>query len=203
MSRRHRHRENKVKKMHTIIGDYSRIFDDIARVPGVTAVNPGPISLNKADQDELTFQYFTESGMKLLAKTTEAVQEVFLVCLHKEDVLAELKRRGFIREREKKMKKKNAMKKQAPLHAKPKRDIRYNPSDMPKEAKPATLKDMLNPDVLAKLQQQSQAMKEQERIAEEKRRKDEIERRAREQKALENNFEYLLNNSRLDWKNFK
>lgn len=206
MSRKHRHRAHKVKTMHSIIGDYDKVLEDIGRIPAVRSVITGVISPNKSDREEMTFQYFTDSGLKLLAKTTEAVQEIFLVSEDKQQVLEELRARGFLTERMNRMKKnapKSSNKKAAPQSSASRRDARYNASDLPKDAKPATLKDMLNSDVLAKLQAQSQELKDQERAAEEKKRQAEIERRAREQKELDNNFEYLLNNSKMDWKNFK
>lgn len=205
MSRKHRHRDNKVKKMHTIIGDYAEVLDDLATIPDIQAVITGVISPNKSEYEELTFQYFTDSGLKLLAKTTEAVQEIFITTKNKTGVLEELRKRGHLQERKNRMKKgKPSQKKQSGIAGNtPKYDTRYNPSDMPKEAKPSTLKDLLNPEMLAKLQAQSSELKEQERSQQENKRKAEIERREREQKELDNNFEYLLNNSKIDWKEFK
>ncbi|MNG36534.1 hypothetical protein D3C84_1235880 [compost metagenome] len=62
---------------------------------------------------------------------------------------------------------------------------------------------MLRPDVLDKLKGAAQELKD----AEEKRkadiRKREEEARAAEKKRLENDFEYLLNNSKMDWRTNK
>ncbi|MDO3413326.1 DUF3886 domain-containing protein [Saccharibacillus sp. CPCC 101409] len=61
--------------------------------------------------------------------------------------------------------------------------------------KPATLKDLLNPDVLAKLQEQSNALK----ATEEERKQEELrlaaEAKKAERKRLDNDFEYLFNQS--------
>ncbi|MCX7569998.1 YqkE family protein [Tumebacillus sp. DT12] len=81
-------------------------------------------------------------------------------------------------------------------------DERKNLVDKPKD-KGLTLKDMLSPDMLAKLTEQSNGLKEQERVQQEHKRQAEIARREREQKELENDFEYLLKTSRQDWKDFK
>lgn len=71
------------------------------------------------------------------------------------------------------------------------------------QEQPATLKDMLNPDVIGKLKAQAEQLREiNEKQKEEKRKQVEEARRA-EQKRLDNNFEHLLNNSDLDWRNFK
>ncbi|NMO97791.1 YqkE family protein [Paenibacillus lemnae] len=71
------------------------------------------------------------------------------------------------------------------------------------EEKPATLKDLLNPDVLEKLKEASASLKadeadkrEQERLARE-------EAKKAEQKRLDNDFEHLLNNSGMDWHKYK
>lgn len=208
MSRKHRHRDNKVKKMHTIIGDYAKHLDAIGSIPEVKAVITGVISPHKSEYEEMTFQYFTDSGLKLLAKTTQAIQEVFLTTDAKQRVLDELHRLGILQERMKKMRKssgKPANKKQAKSNA-------FNPFDnerherhqanAPKE-KPTTLKDLLTPDQLAKLQNTSTELKEQERVTKEKKRQAEIDRRTKEQKALENDMEYLLKTSKMNWKDFK
>ncbi|MDP4099032.1 YqkE family protein [Paenibacillus sp. P96] len=69
--------------------------------------------------------------------------------------------------------------------------------------KPATLKDLLSSDVLEKLKAQAnEAQAEQERRQEEERAKAIAARKA-EQKRLDNDFEYLLNNSSMDWKKHK
>ncbi|WP_028558734.1 YqkE family protein [Paenibacillus pinihumi] len=71
------------------------------------------------------------------------------------------------------------------------------------EAKPATLKDLLNPEVLDKLKAQANEMKAAEARQKEEERKQAEEAKKAEQKRLEGNFEYLLENSSMDWKKFK
>ncbi len=69
--------------------------------------------------------------------------------------------------------------------------------------KPATLKDMLSADVLDKLKAQATELREQEHERQEQQRlKVEEERRA-EQKRRDNDFGYLLENSKQDWKKYK
>ncbi|MBD2866423.1 YqkE family protein [Paenibacillus oceani] len=68
---------------------------------------------------------------------------------------------------------------------------------------PATLKDLLNPDVIQKLKATGDDLK----AAEEKRREDlrkqaEHARKA-EQKRLENDFGHLLEQSGMDWRKYK
>jgi hypothetical protein len=80
------------------------------------------------------------------------------------------------------------------------------PLPAPKPAaqdKPATLKDLLNPEIVGKLKLQADEMK----AAEEKRREDariEAEKaRKAEQKRLDNDFGHLLEKSSMDWKKYK
>ncbi|SDC91333.1 Protein of unknown function [Paenibacillus sp. UNCCL117] len=69
--------------------------------------------------------------------------------------------------------------------------------------KPATLKDLLNPAVVEKLKAQADSMKADEQQRREAQRRQEEEARKAEKKRLENDFEYLLNNSSSDWKKHK
>ncbi len=73
----------------------------------------------------------------------------------------------------------------------------------PAQDKPATLKDMLSADVLDKLKAQATELREQEHERQEQQRlKVEEERRAK-QKRRDNDFGYLLENSKQDWKKYK
>ncbi|WP_135547763.1 YqkE family protein [Paenibacillus cymbidii] len=65
------------------------------------------------------------------------------------------------------------------------------------------LKDLLRPEVVSKLKAQADEMKAAEEQRKERARQEAEERRKAEQKRLENDFEYLLNNSSIDWKQAK
>lgn len=71
------------------------------------------------------------------------------------------------------------------------------------KAAPATLKDLLNPDIINKLKAQADGMKAAEAAAKEKVRLEAEEAKKAEQKRLENDFEYLLKNSSMDWRKNK
>ena len=73
----------------------------------------------------------------------------------------------------------------------------------PAQDKPATLKDMLSADVLEKLKAQANEMREQEQERKEQEREQAEEERRAKQKALDNDFSYLLENSKQDWKKYK
>src|SRR5690606_16590531 len=67
------------------------------------------------------------------------------------------------------------------------------------EDRPATLKDLLAPEMLQKLKAQADELKaDEDRKRQEAARLAEEERQA-EQKRRENDFGYLLNNSKMDW----
>lgn len=68
---------------------------------------------------------------------------------------------------------------------------------------PATLKDLLNPEVIAKLKAQSEQMKQAEAEQKAAVRKQEEEVRKAEQKRKDNDFAYLLENTKMDWKQYK
>lgn len=69
--------------------------------------------------------------------------------------------------------------------------------------KPATLKDRLDPQVLERLKAQANSLKADEaKRAKEERLQREAARKE-EQKRLEQDFEYLLSNSKMDWQKYK
>ncbi|AOZ92152.1 YqkE family protein [Paenibacillus crassostreae] len=71
------------------------------------------------------------------------------------------------------------------------------------EYKSATLKDLLNADILAQLKSQADEMKAEEKKKKEELELQKLEARKQEQKKLDNNFEHLLENSSMDWRKFK
>jgi predicted lipid-binding transport protein (Tim44 family) len=71
------------------------------------------------------------------------------------------------------------------------------------EEKPATLKDLLSPEMLEKLKAQSDEMKAEEAKQKEEAAKQAAEARKAEQKRLDNDFGHLLENSSLDWHKHK
>ncbi|WJH32405.1 YqkE family protein [Paenibacillus sp. CC-CFT747] len=82
---------------------------------------------------------------------------------------------------------------------------RQVPAARPKagDEKPATLKDLLSPEVLEKLKAQADEMKADEEKRREAKRKQVEEARKAEQKRLDNDFAHLLENSKQNWRHFK
>ncbi len=72
-----------------------------------------------------------------------------------------------------------------------------------REDKPVTLKDLLGAETVAKLKQQADTLKQEEAKQQEKKRAEAEAARLAELKLKEKDFEYLLNNSSMDWKKYK
>lgn len=94
----HRYRQNKIKREHTIIDGVLPILEGIAEHPDVQAVTPGRINQRTSNRNAaVTFQYRTNAGLKLLARSRAAVQEVFVVTDRPEEVLSDLAERRLIK----------------------------------------------------------------------------------------------------------
>ena len=75
-----RFRTHKVKHEHSIIDGLRPVLDRMAACPAVHAVIPGTIRPVRAPRQlSVTVQYPTDTGLRLLARTGSAVQEIFVV----------------------------------------------------------------------------------------------------------------------------
>lgn len=74
---------------------------------------------------------------------------------------------------------------------------RHQPIKTEASDKPATLKDLLSADTLAKLKEHTDRMKQDQLQQAEQKRKKEEEARKEEQKRNENDFAYLLNHTKV------
>lgn len=93
----HRYRQNKVKREHSIVEGLLPILERIASTPGVQSVTPGRISpRSRPGSPGIRFQYPTESGLKLLARSNVAVQEVFVVTDEPDRVIERLQSAGIL-----------------------------------------------------------------------------------------------------------
>ncbi|MGO4111090.1 DUF3886 domain-containing protein [Paenibacillus sp. YAF4_2] len=79
----------------------------------------------------------------------------------------------------------------------------HRASSSPQQEQGTTLKDLLGADVLQKLNQQSDEMKAAEEQRKQEVRAQAEEARKKEQKRLESDMGYLLENSKQDWRKFK
>lgn len=73
-----KHRRHGVKREHSVIGEFPAVFERLARLTGVAAVIPGRIASNPTRHPGLVLKGETPTGFKLLAKTTNSIQEVFV-----------------------------------------------------------------------------------------------------------------------------
>lgn len=73
-------RRKGVKREHSIIAEFTAVFEELARLDGVTGVIPGRIANNPTAHPGLVLKNETATGFKLLAKTRTAIQEVFVIC---------------------------------------------------------------------------------------------------------------------------
>jgi hypothetical protein len=90
-----KYRDGKIKQEHQIIPGLRPLLEQVERCPAVRSIIPGPIRPLNA-KPSLTFQYFTETGLKLLARNGSAIQEVFLTAHEREAALAWLEQEGLV-----------------------------------------------------------------------------------------------------------
>lgn len=91
-----KYRDGKIKREHTVIERVWPVLERMAECDLVTSIIPGPISPLNAKGFEVTFQRFTETGLRLLAKNGSAVQEVWVVAPDKEAALAWMAKQAIV-----------------------------------------------------------------------------------------------------------
>jgi len=91
-----KYRAGKIKREHSVIEKLWPVLEQIAQCDLITSVIPGPISPQNSPGFEITFQRFTDTGLRLLAKNGSAVQEVYAVTAQKEEALAWLAEAGIV-----------------------------------------------------------------------------------------------------------
>lgn len=82
-------RRNNVKREHSTIKDIIPILEKITKQPNVKGIIPGRIKPIRGSYPKarIEFKVFTDSGIKCLAKSDRAVQEVFIICTEIEKTL--------------------------------------------------------------------------------------------------------------------
>ena len=94
-----KHKNNKVKQEHTIIEDILPLLEGIGRHPEVKSIIPGRINRRSGSgvEPHLQIKYETSSGLKIQAKNSSSIQEVFVVTDDEDRVLAWLKKSSKVR----------------------------------------------------------------------------------------------------------
>jgi hypothetical protein len=96
MGQMKKYRSGKIKREHTVIEGVWSLLEELATFERAVSIIPGPISRLAGRGLTLTFQRFTETGLRLLAKNGSAVQEVWVVAPEKESLLADLRAAGLL-----------------------------------------------------------------------------------------------------------
>lgn len=91
-----KYRAGKIKREHSVIEKLWPVLERMAECDLVTSIIPGPISPLNSRGFEITFQRFTDTGLRLLAKNGSAVQEVYVVTAEKDAALARLAADGLV-----------------------------------------------------------------------------------------------------------
>lgn len=93
-----KYRSNKIKKEHTIIEDILPLLESISVFPEIKSIIPGRINQRSSSgglKAYLQIKYNTNSGLKLLAKNSSSVQEVFVVTKDTEKTIKRLENKEF------------------------------------------------------------------------------------------------------------
>ncbi len=91
-----KYRRQKVKRQHHVL---SGLEDGLAILSALTSVDgvvPGTIRPKSGASIGFTFQYVTHSGFKLIGRSSEAAQEIFVISSHPQQALADLHQAGLI-----------------------------------------------------------------------------------------------------------
>lgn len=91
-----KYRAGKIKREHHVIERVWPVLERMAACDLITSIIPGPISPLNARGFEVTFQRFTDTGLRLLAKNGSAVQEVWVVTDAKDQALTWLAEQGLV-----------------------------------------------------------------------------------------------------------
>lgn len=89
-------RQGKIKREHSIIEGLLPLLERMALCDAIASITPGPIAPQNSKAPGLTFQYFTDKGLRLLGKSGSAVQEVWVVAPDKEQAFAWLVAEGLV-----------------------------------------------------------------------------------------------------------
>lgn len=92
-----KYRHDKIKRQHHVVRDLEPGLDFLANLDAVDGIIPAVISRKKGGTLGFSFQYNTPSGLKLIGRSSGAVQEVFVITKDPETVLQALYNAQLIR----------------------------------------------------------------------------------------------------------
>lgn len=99
MAKDNKYRNNKIKQEHTIIENILPLLEKIARLDIVKSIIPGRINRRGGSgiPPHLKLKYPTPSGIKILAKNSSSLQEVFLVTDDADKAIELIKKENFVK----------------------------------------------------------------------------------------------------------
>ncbi len=94
-----KYRTNKIKREHTIIDDIYPLLLKVAKFNEVHSIIPGRINRRSGSgiRPYLQLKYNTPSGIKIIAKTSSSLQEVFVVTDYPDEIMQLLKELNFVK----------------------------------------------------------------------------------------------------------
>ena len=99
MSKANKYRTNKIKQEHTIIEDILPLLENLAKLSVVKSIIPGRINQRGGSGMEayLKLKYDTPSGIKILAKNSASIQEVFVVTDNADKAIRLMKKKKLVK----------------------------------------------------------------------------------------------------------
>ncbi|TDX52938.1 DUF2103 domain-containing protein [Orenia marismortui] len=99
MSKDNKYRSDKVKQEHTIIEDILPLLKELAELDIIKSIIPGRINRRGGSgiPPHLKLKYPTPSGIKILAKNSSSIQEVFVVTDETDKAMKLIKEKKFVK----------------------------------------------------------------------------------------------------------
>ncbi|WP_408955900.1 DUF2103 domain-containing protein [Natroniella sp. ANB-PHB2] len=99
MSKDNKYRANKIKREHTIIEDILPLLENLSKLSIVKSIIPGRINRRGGSgiPPHLKLKYNTPSGVKVLAKNSSSIQEVFVVTDEPDQAMKMMKDRKLVK----------------------------------------------------------------------------------------------------------
>jgi hypothetical protein len=94
-----KYRQNKVKRQHHVLADLEDGLKTLASLPAVDGIIPGIIRPKSGGSLGFTFQYLTQSGFKLIGRSSAAAQEIFVISRDPQTALLTLYQLGLLADR--------------------------------------------------------------------------------------------------------
>lgn len=94
-----KYRQHKVKRQHHVLTDLEDGLKTLSALPIVDGIIPGTIRPKSGGSLGFTFQYLTQSGFKLIGRSSAAAQEIFVITRDPQRALLDLYQAGLLADR--------------------------------------------------------------------------------------------------------